>query len=60
MDLYSLFSSVRAVLDYLDRVDPEAAQRARSRYACFDHYGEDSQAYGYAASFGMLPAARTR
>ena len=41
------------MLDYLDRTDPEAARRARSRYACFDHYGEDSQAYGYAASFGM-------
>lgn len=53
MDLYSLFTSIRAVLDYLDRTDPEAARRARSRYACFDHYGEDSQAYGYAASFGM-------
>jgi erythromycin esterase-like protein len=56
MDLYSLFSSVRAVLDYLDRVDPEAARRARSRYTCFDHFGEDSQAYGYAASFGMKPS----
>jgi erythromycin esterase-like protein len=53
MDLYSLFTSIRAVLDYLDRADPEAAQRARSRYACFDHFAEDSQAYGYAASFGM-------
>lgn len=53
MDLYSLFTSIRAVLDYLDRVDPEAARRARSRYACFDHAREDSQAYGYAASFGM-------
>lgn len=53
MDLYSLYASMRAVLDYLDRADPEAAQRARSRYACFDHYGEDTQAYGYAASFGM-------
>jgi erythromycin esterase-like protein len=53
MDLYSLYASMRAVLDYLDRVDPEAALRARSRYACFDHYREDSQAYGYAASFGM-------
>lgn len=56
MDLYSLYGSVRAVLDYLDRADPEAAQRARSRYACFEHYGEDSQAYGYAASFGMKPS----
>jgi erythromycin esterase-like protein len=53
MDLYSLYASIRFVLQYLDQVDPDAAQRARSRYACFDHYGEDSQAYGYAASFGM-------
>jgi erythromycin esterase-like protein len=53
MDLYSLYRSIQAVLEYLDREDPEAAQRARSRYTCFDHYGEDSQAYGYAASFGM-------
>lgn len=53
MDLYSLYRSMGAVLDYLDTADPEAAQRARSRYACFDHFGEDSQAYGYAASFGM-------
>ena len=53
MDLYSLYGSIAAVLQYLDGVDPEAAQRARSRYGCFDHYGEDSQAYGYAASFGM-------
>jgi erythromycin esterase-like protein len=53
MDLYSMYSSMAAVLAYLDRADPEAARRARSRYACFDHFGEDSQAYGYAASFGM-------
>jgi erythromycin esterase-like protein len=53
MDLYSLYASIAAVLQYLDQADPEAARRARSRYACFDHYGEDSQAYGYAASFGL-------
>ena len=53
LDLYSLFSSIQAVLTYLDRVDPPAASRARSRYTCFDHAAEDSQAYGYAASFGL-------
>ncbi|HEY4556210.1 MAG TPA: erythromycin esterase family protein, partial [Lysobacter sp.] len=53
LDLYSLHSSVAAVLDYLQQTDPDAAQRARHRYACFDHYGEDPQAYGYAASFGL-------
>lgn len=52
MDLYSLFGSVRAVLAYLDRADPEAARRARRRYACFDHFQQDLQAYGYAAGFG--------
>ena len=53
LDLYSLFSSIEAVLGYLDKVDPDAARKARDRYSCFEHFGEDSQAYGYAASFGM-------
>jgi len=53
MDLYSLFRSMDEVLAYLDRTDPAAAHRARSRYACFDHVGKDSQAYGYGASFGL-------
>jgi erythromycin esterase-like protein len=53
MDLYSLFNSMGAVIEYLERVDPEAARRARYRYSCFEHFGEDSQAYGYAASFDL-------
>jgi erythromycin esterase-like protein len=53
LDLYSLFQSIEAVLEYLEKVDPEAAKRARYRYSCFDHYGENTQAYGYAATFGM-------
>ena len=48
LDLYSLFGSIQAVLEYLDRVDPEGAARARYRYGCFEHFGEDSHAYGYA------------
>src|SRR5207244_2976517 len=38
------------------KVDPAAAQRARYRYACFEHAGEDPQSYGYSASFGLTPA----
>ncbi|MFL6693996.1 MAG: erythromycin esterase family protein [Ramlibacter sp.] len=56
IDLYSLFSSIQAVVAYLDRTDPEAARRARALYACFDHAHEDSQAYGYAASYGLAPS----
>jgi erythromycin esterase-like protein len=53
LDLYSLRNSMDAVVRYLSQVDPEAAQRARARYACFDHLAEDPQRYGYAAMFGM-------
>jgi erythromycin esterase-like protein len=56
IDLYSLFTSIQAVLEFLDRTDPDAARRARARYACFDHAQEDSQAYGYGASFGLSPS----
>jgi len=51
LDLYSMYASIGEVLKYLEQVDPEAAKRARDRYACFDHFAEDSQEYGYAASF---------
>jgi erythromycin esterase-like protein len=53
LDLYSLYTSIEKVIGYLQQVDPEAAKRARHRYACFEHYAEDTQAYGYAATFGL-------
>ncbi|MEX2152326.1 MAG: erythromycin esterase family protein [Gemmatimonadaceae bacterium] len=56
LDLYSMFGSIGAVLNYLDTVDPEAAKRARYRYSCFDHFGEDSQAYGDATAANIVEA----
>jgi len=53
IDLYSMYQSARAVLEYLDKVDHAASSRARFRYSCFDQFGEDPQAYGYAASFNL-------
>lgn len=53
LDLYSLYSSAQSVLEYLDANDPAAAARARYRYSCFEAFEEDTQAYGYAASYGM-------
>jgi len=53
LDLYSLHASIEAVISYLEKVDPEAAKRARYRYSCFEHFGEDTQAYGYAAGFNL-------
>jgi erythromycin esterase-like protein len=54
LDLYSMYASIRSILGYLDRVDPDAATRARFRYGCFDHFGEDSQAYGHATATGLV------
>jgi len=53
LDLYSMFTSIGEVLRYLAGVDPQAAAQARTRYACFDHYYEDSQHYGYTASLDL-------
>jgi erythromycin esterase-like protein len=53
LDLYSLFRSIEAVIGFLEQVDPPAARRARYRYSCFEHFGENPQAYGYAAQFGL-------
>jgi erythromycin esterase-like protein len=49
LDLYSLHTSMNAVVEYLESIDPEAAARARSRYSCFDHFGPDPQVYAYQA-----------
>ncbi|NKE62402.1 erythromycin esterase [Lentzea sp. PSKA42] len=52
LDLYSLHRSADEVISYLQAVDPQAAERARDRYSCLDHHGDNGQAYGLAAGFG--------
>src|SRR5215211_3614190 len=54
MDLYSLHASIDAVLGYLEKIDPEAAKRARLRYSCFDHFSRNPQEYGYATTVGAV------
>lgn len=53
LDLYSMNTSMHAVIAYLDKADPAAAERARERYGCLDHFMDDPQAYGYAAESGL-------
>ncbi|HEU5041844.1 MAG TPA: erythromycin esterase family protein [Gemmatimonadales bacterium] len=48
LDLYSLYGSIGAVLDYLDVVDPAAARIARARYACLTPWFGDPAGYGRA------------
>jgi len=56
LDLYSLRASVQAVLQYLDKVDPAEAKRARHRYGCFDQFGAEMQDYAHATGFGLQPS----
>ena len=53
LDLYSLHHSMAAVVEYLEKIDPDAAHRARERYACFDHFDHDPARYGFAANLGV-------
>jgi erythromycin esterase-like protein len=53
VDLYSLHASMEEVLRYLAQVDPDAARQARARYACFDHFGKDTQVYGFLTGTGI-------
>jgi erythromycin esterase-like protein len=53
LDLYSLHRSIACVTDYLETMDPAAAAQARRQYGCFDTYGDDPQAYGYAATINV-------
>lgn len=46
LDLYNLGGSMRAVIDYLEGVDPEAAKVARRRYGCLEPWSHDPAAYG--------------
>jgi erythromycin esterase-like protein len=55
LDLYSLYDSIRAVLKYLDQVDPHSAHVARERYGCLTPWQSDPATYGHAALTGAYP-----
>ncbi len=70
LDVYSLWESMAAVVEYLEQVDPTAARTARRAYSCFDPYYDDAQAYAQATALvptscedetiAMLHTLRTR
>ncbi len=51
LDLYNLSSSMRAVIDFLEQEDPEAAKIARRRYGCLEPWAEQPAAYGHMTMF---------
>ena len=53
LDVYSLGASIRAVLDYLDRTDAQAAQAARLRYGCLTPWQDRPTLYGRNVLHGL-------
>jgi protein-L-isoaspartate(D-aspartate) O-methyltransferase len=52
LELYSLYTSIRSVLNYLDDIDPQTARVARQRYGCLTPWQSDPATYGHAALTG--------
>jgi protein-L-isoaspartate(D-aspartate) O-methyltransferase len=48
LDIYNMRGSIAAVLDYLDKIDPNAAAVARERYGCLTPWQKDPATYGRA------------
>lgn len=59
LDLYSMFTSIAAVLAYLDDVDPNAAATARTRYGLLTPWQQDPAAYGQAVLTGRYRSSET-
>jgi protein-L-isoaspartate(D-aspartate) O-methyltransferase len=57
LDLYSMFTSIAAVLAYLQRVDPGAARVARNRYGLLTPWQRDPHAYGEAVLAGRYQSS---
>jgi protein-L-isoaspartate(D-aspartate) O-methyltransferase len=57
LDLYSMFTSIAAVLAYLDDVDPDAARVARARYGALTPWQSDPAAYGRAVLVGRYESS---
>ena len=50
LDVYSLWESMHAVVQYLEGIDPALARSARGAYRCFEPYGGDVQEYARATA----------
>jgi len=59
LDLYSMFTSIAAVLAYLDDVDPTAARTARTRYGTLTPWQRDPAAYGQAVLSGRYESSES-
>ena len=59
LDLYAMYNSIAAVLQFLDERDPELARSARQRYACLEPWQHDPAGYGRAVLSGTYRSCET-
>jgi len=50
LDVYSLWDSMRAVTEYLERLDPKLAAAAKRAYNCFEPYAKNEHEYARATA----------
>jgi len=48
LDVYSLWESLYAIMDYLSKVDKTAYEKAQTAFTCFEPYKEDEHSYALA------------
>jgi erythromycin esterase-like protein len=53
LDLYSYSRPIQTVIHHLEKMDQEAAQKARYRYSCFEQFDQDPQQCGYDLGYGL-------
>jgi len=49
LDVYSLWESLQAILDYLEKTDHHAYETAKKAMACFEPYGNEVESYARAS-----------
>lgn len=58
LDVYSLYTSMVKIIEYLNVHDPEMAKAVKQQYSCFDRFENNGQFYGMLVSRGMSKGCR--
>jgi hypothetical protein len=60
LDVYSLWDSMRAIIDYLRKIDGDLIKTALKAYECFEPYHEDIEEYqGLPLLYPLLVSMRS-
>ncbi|MCF8245032.1 MAG: erythromycin esterase family protein [Saprospiraceae bacterium] len=57
LDVYSLWESLASIINYLEKVDPAAAETAKKAWVCFEPYIEEGSDYARATVDQWVPAS---